>query len=323
MFASSGRGRRGNARREPCHVRVQAECIDSIHRVVSNLARAESFYRSALGFHTQSKGPLDCGLMEALGVADRTASEVRMRLGREDLVLVQFEPQGSDYPVGSQSDDLWFQHIAIVVRDMNQAYARLCSNTGWHPISDHGPQTLPASSGGVSAFKFRDPDRHPLELLWFPPGHGRALWHEWAQQPAASDEPFLGIDHSALAVSSTRRSIAFYHSLGLRISTRSLNSGPEQSRLDGISDARVRVTGLRPASETGPGLELLAYQPPGRARQSSSAADLSTDWTTLTGILAGRPEDQAAAADPGVLMDPDGHRFVLVPQRIGALGSPA
>ena len=131
------------------------------------------------------------------------------------------------------------------------------------PISTEGPETLPASSGGVRAFKFRDPDGHPLELLWLPPGRGRPEWHERARA-APSDEPFLGIDHSALAVSSTRRSLAFYRSLGLHIADRSVNGGPAQSRLDGVAAARVRVTGLRPASNRRPG--------PGTACLSSSRA---------------------------------------------------
>ena len=65
-------------------------------------------------------------------------------------------------------------------------------------------------------------------------------------------------------VASTPRSLGFYRALGLRVSDRSLNHGPAQARLDGLPGARVRVTGLRPASATGPGLELLGYQPPGR-----------------------------------------------------------
>ena len=338
MLASSGRGRGGNAGREPRNLWVQAESIVSINRVVSNLGRAEAFYRAALGFKAVSTGPVDPELLEALGVTERAAGEIRMRLGQEDIVLVQFESPGRDYPTGSRSNDLWFQHLAVVVSDMDQAYARLRSSPGWQPISTDGPETLPASSGSVRAFKFRDPDGHPLELLWLPRGHGRALWHERARW-APSDEPFLGIDHSALAVSSTRRSLAFYHSLGLQIAARSVNLGAAQSRLDGLNAAHVRVTGLRPASTEGPGLELLAYKPPGRARSpSSGATDLSTDWTTLAGVMAGSAEEGAAAgaaraAEHGrgpallkkatALTDPDGHRFVLVRHGTASLGSPA
>jgi catechol 2,3-dioxygenase-like lactoylglutathione lyase family enzyme len=315
------------AAREPRNLWVQAESIVSISRVVSNLDRAERFYRSALGFSTVSRGPVDPELLKALGAGEQTASEIRMRIGQEDLVLVQFASTGRDYPAASRSDDLWFQHLAIVVSDMDEGYAQLRSRDGWQPISIDGPAALPASSGGVRAFKFRDPDGHPLELIWFPPGHGRSLWHERADA-ARSNEPFLGIDHSALAVSSTRRSLAFYRSLGLHIAGRSLNSGPAQSRLDGLSPARVRVTGLRPASPDGPGLELLAYRPPGRAPESANVTDLSTEWTTLGAVMAGSMEGGMTSAPAlprktATLSDPDGHRIVLVSQGVGPLGRPA
>ena len=93
-----------------------------------------------------------------------------------------------------------------------QAYRRLCSVSGWTAISIDGPQRLPASSGGVSAFKFRDPDGHPLELLAFPDGAWPAHW-----QARSNGDLALGIDHSAISVSDSARSIAFYEALGLRV----------------------------------------------------------------------------------------------------------
>ena len=338
MHPLSMHGRGGIAARDPRNLWVQSESILSISRVVSHLGRAESFYRSALGFRRVSGGPVDPEVLTALGVAERRANEVRMRIGEEEIVLVQFESAGREYPARSRSDDLWFQHLAIVVSDMDEGYSRLRSSGGWDPISTEGPETLPAPSGGVRAFKFRDPDGHPLELLWLPPGCGRPVWHERART-APSDEPFLGIDHSALAVSSTRRSLAFYRSLGLHIADRSVNGGPAQSRLDGVPAARVRVTGLRPASTAGPGLELLAYRPPGRERETSSVTDLSTDWTTLSAVMAGSAGGGASASGTAsaenhapapalhkriaALIDPDGHRFLVVSHGAGSLGRPA
>ena len=213
-----------------------------ISRVVSDLGRAEAFYRDGLGFRAVARGRPSAAALAALGLGDADADEVVMRLGAQDIALVLFAAPGRPYPRDSRSDDLWFQHLAIVVDDIDAAYARLCGHAGWRPISEAGPQLLPPSNGAVRAFKFRDPDGHPLELIWFPPGQGRAVWHE---DDAAG--PFLGVDHSALSVASTRRSLQFYRALGLRVSNRSLNRGPAQARLDGLPDARVRVTGLRPA----------------------------------------------------------------------------
>ena len=170
---------------------------------------------------------------------------------------------------------------------------------------------LPPSDGAVRAFKFRDPDGHPLELIWFPPGQGRAVWHH-----GASAALFLGIDHSALSIASTWRSLAFYRALGMRVSDRTLNRGPAQARLDGLPGARVRVTGLRPASASGPGLELLGYRPPGRPAGIARPNDLATDWVT---VMLSRPPGDA----PCAVRDPDGHLLLLVEQRAGASGLPA
>ncbi len=325
MHPLSGRGR-GGAVREPRHVWVLTQSVSGISRVVSDIKRAESFYRSVLRFGGVSQGPADPQVLRALG-AEGDAVERRLRLGEEDVVLVQFESAGRNHPADCRSDDLCFQHLAIVVSDMDAAYSRLRSSTGWRPISTEGPETLPASSGGVRAFKFRDPDGHPLELLYFPPRHADPKWRERARS-SASDQLFLGIDHTALSVSSSRRSLAFYRSLGLCITQQTLNSGPAQSRLDGLAAAHVRVTGLHPSSGAGPGLELLAYRPPGRSSAQPGATDVSMQWTTL-GAIAPDPaagNDHASALAPlkkiSAVSDPDGHRFVLVSQG-ASRGQPA
>ena len=54
------------------------------------------------------------------------------------------------------------------------------------------------SAGGIRAFYFRDPDRHVLEVIWFPAGKGAPRWQRHA--PTAL---FLGIDHTAIVVADT------------------------------------------------------------------------------------------------------------------------
>ena len=50
----------------------------------------------------------------------------RMKLGEEYLDLMDFiAPEGRPVPVDSKSNDRWFQHVAIIVSDMDRAYARL------------------------------------------------------------------------------------------------------------------------------------------------------------------------------------------------------
>lgn len=193
-------------------------------------------------------------------------------------------------PAPSNSTD--FQHCAIIVSDMDAAYAHLNGVRGWTPISKAGPERLPAASGGVSAFKFRDPDGHPLELLPFPAG---------ARPPAWRDRSglFLGIDHTAITVADTERAVAFYAGLGFRVTSRGVNRGPEQARLDAVDDPVVEVTGLTPPSGAPPHLELLCYRAPG------SIVGTHTDGSPLatTIILAGD------GAPLGTLRDPDGHRL--------------
>jgi catechol 2,3-dioxygenase-like lactoylglutathione lyase family enzyme len=262
--------------------------IRRISRVVADLARAEAFYAGALGFRTVGRGPVDAA---ALGAGAGT--EVIMQLGAQEIALVRFNTTGRPYPEASRAEDLWFQHLAIVVSDMDAAYAHLAPHPWWRPITEGPPVQLPQANGAVRAFKFRDPDGHPLELIWFPGG--------WRGQSGAV---FLGIDHSALAVTSTGRAVYFYRRLGLQVRARSLNHGPAQARLDGLPGARVRIVGLRPDDPDSAGLELLGYRPPGRLFPPHAATDIVTDWVTLATPHATVPQS---------LRDPDGHLLLLTP----------
>ena len=272
-----------------------------ISRVVADLTRAEAFYGDVLGFRRVQAGPVDPATASLLGLP--APEQVVMRLGTQEIALVACTPAGPPYPEGSQSNDLWFQHLAIVVGDMAAAFNAL---SAWPlaPITEGGPQRLPPWNGGVGAFKFRDPDGHPLELLQFP-----ARWRGGGQDAARG--PFLGIDHSALSIRSARHSLAFYRRLGFRVANRSFNQGPAQSRLDGLPGARVHVTSLRISGAPGPGLELLRYMPPGRPRPPGPANACLTDWVTL-----GMP----GLAQSRAIRDPDGHVLLLQGRGDPALG---
>jgi catechol 2,3-dioxygenase-like lactoylglutathione lyase family enzyme len=163
---------------------------------------------------------------------------------------------------------------------------------------------LPSSSGGVTAFKFRDPDGHPLELLAFPDGRMPAHWRR-----RDTGGLFLGIDHSAMSVSDTAASIAFYGGLGLRVVARSVNTGIEQDRLDAVKAARVEVTALKPVQAM-PHVELLFYRSAARSginvvRNEDVAA------ARLVFETIGPAADSAIA--PHGLVDPDGHHLVIRP----------
>ncbi len=257
-------------------------------------ARLARFYGDAFGFEQA-----DVRRQDALpyGVPGQ-ATVHRLRLGLQEIELVGFEQAGAPYPAGSTSHDGWFQHLALVVSDMAAAHGRLSRQGGWHGISQGGPVTLPESSGGVEAFKFRDPEGHPLELLAFPPGRAPAAW-----SGRSATTPCLGIDHSAIVVADEARSLAFYVALGLAVTARSLNQGPAQVRLDDAPEVVVGVLGLDPPAAP-PHLELLAYRSPPVRPGAAGAADIACARTMMVAADASEP--------PRMLRDPDGHRVMLV-----------
>ena len=129
-------------------------------------------------------------------------------------------------------------------------------------ISIAGPQQLPASSGGVQAFKFRDPDGHPLELLQFPQDDTPATWKDKFPAPGQIS---LGVDHSAISVHDADTSVAFYADLALKPGKRTFNAGAAQQRLDDLQNVEVSVVPMIPDTAA-PHLELLTYLVPRRHR---------------------------------------------------------
>jgi len=307
--------------------------VDSIAITVSDMDRSVAFYSEVLTFEKVSDVEVWGSDYERLqGVFGLRMRVVRMRLGEEHIELVQYlAPRGRPIPVDSRSNDRWFQHIAIIVSDMERAYARLRQHRVEHAST--GPQRLPdwnPSAGGIKAFYFKDPDAHALEVLWFPPGKGGAKWHR------AGDKLFLGIDHTAIVVWDTEASLRFYRdTLGFEVGGESENYGVEQEHLNNVFGARLRITGLRAAS--GPAIEFLEYLVPrdGRPYPADSRAndlwhwqtrlvtrDAEAAWRELRGrhtnfISPGAvtlPDTQLGFGKGLTLRDPDGHALQLVQQ---------
>jgi len=304
--------------------------VESAGMTVSDMDRAMEFY-SALTFQKVSDIEVYGEQYEHLeGVFGARMRIVRMRVGNEYLDLTQYlAPPGRPIPVDSRSNDLWFQHAAIVVRDMGQAFEKLCALKV--QFVSTGPQTLPPSikaAAGIKAFYFRDPDGHNLEIIYFPPGKGDPRWQE------KTDKLFLGIDHTAIGVSNTEASLHFYRDLlGFRKAGESENFGTEQEHLNQVFGAHLQITGMRGAS--GPGIEFLEYLTPrdGRPRPADVHANDIVHWQTtiatddldllakklrdahvlfVSPAMVAMPKDQIGFSKGALVSDPDGHSVLLI-----------
>jgi len=232
--------------------------VDSVDVTVSDMDRAMDFYSRVLSFKkvwdTEVTGATYENLEGVFGVRMRV---VRMQLGDEFIELTEYlAPKGRSITAGARNNDRSFQHIAIIVSDMDKAYAWLRQNKVEHASS--GPQRLPdwnRNASGIKAFYFKDPDGHPLEILEFPVDKGAEKWHR------PSSKLFLGIDHTAIVVGDTEESLGFYRDLlGMHIVGESENYGTEQEHLSNVFGAHLRITSLRASS--GFGIELLEYLSP-------------------------------------------------------------
>lgn len=251
--------------------------VTGVSITVEDLDREVDFFVKNLDFQ-KVKEETQSGeeVSELFGLPEKTASVkvVTLQLGSEKIQLVDFDGEAArPISADTRSNDLWFQHLAIVVSDMEAAYQKLLKNKVAHVSTS--PQTLPdylPNAAGIKAFYFRDPEGHNLELIWFPPEKGAAKWQSavaagsGSQQLAANQKPetlFLGIDHTAIGIADTDSSMAFYRdALGLVHGGHSENYGTEQEHLNQVFGARLDINGLH--ADAGFGVEFLRYiAPPG------------------------------------------------------------
>ena len=305
--------------------------VDSVGMTVSDLDRSVEFYTKVLTFQKVSEFEADGDAYEHLsGVFGIHFRRARLQLGDEHIELTEYlAPQGRPAPADARRNDLWFQHVAIIVSDMDRAYQVLRDNKVKHASTS--PQRLPdwnKNAAGIRAFYFRDPDGHPLEILSFPPDKGNAKWHPYT--PAGEvGRLFLGIDHTAIVISDTDASLRFYRDqLGLTVAGESENFGIEQERLNNVFGARLHITALR--GETGPGIEFLEYLAPrdGRPFPADERANDLIHWQTRVRVASvplaaeALAKSKAAFVSTGVVelppaagpirqsvvvRDPDGH----------------
>ena len=298
----------------------------SVDITVSDMDRAVGFYSRVLNFKTVRDTEVAGETYENLeGVFGVRVRVVRMQLGEEFIELTEYlAPKGRPITAAARSNDRSFQHIAIIVSDMDKAYAWLRQNKVEHVSS--GPQRLPnwnRNASGIKAFYFKDPDGHPLEILQFPANKGAEKWHR------PSGKLFLGIDHTAIVVGDTEESLRFYRDLlGMRVAGESENYGTEQEHLNNVFGAHLRITSLR--GDSGPGIELLEYLSPhdgspfpldehandvihrqtvlGTKSTDQAARDLlSAKVNFVSSSVIANQMDELGYRSAFIVRDPDGH----------------
>ena len=317
--------------------------LDSIGLTTGDAEASASFFSECLGFQRAGASRIVEGgpYGDLVGLPGAHFKLLRLTIGAEVLELTEIlDPgpgarPGRPLPADSQSTDRWFQHICLVVNGMDEALDGLeqAFKAGTITPISSAPQRLPdwnTAAAGIVAYKFHDPEGHPLELLQFPPDKGEARWHQ------AATGPFLGIDHSAIGIANTAASCRFYRELlGLAAGGDGVNSGPEQDGLDGTSGTRVHITGHR--CPTGAGVECLDYREPpgGRPMPADQGIQDLAHWqlrlrvVDLEDIRAKAETYGGSLISPGIvelgdqaeligsqralqLADPDGHRIQVL-----------
>jgi catechol 2,3-dioxygenase-like lactoylglutathione lyase family enzyme len=305
------------------------QAVDAVGMTVADMDRSIEFFSNVLTFEKVSDVEATGSDYERLqGLFGVRMRVVRMKLGNESIELTEYlAPRGRPFPSDTRSNDHWFQHIAIIVSDMDAAYRILRQHKVQHASS--GPQRLPdwnKNAGGIQAFYFRDPDGHFLEILQFPEGKGDPKWQR-------KDQLFLGIDHTAIVVKDTEESLKFYRdTLGFKVVGVSENYDTEQEHLNNVFGARLRITALRTSS--GPGIEFLEYLAPrdGRPMPVGAKANDIAHWQTrvltqdVSAAAQATRNGEFALVSPGVISlpskdlgiskgilvrDPDGHVIEL------------
>ena len=187
------------------------ERLKMIGFTVADVDRETTFFTKVLTFEKVSDFRVVGNEYDKMeGVFNANMRIVHLKLGEQIVELTQYisPPTGRPIPVPSYSNDQWFEHMAIVVRDMDAAYKILQENNV-QQISAN-PITIPESNpgaAGIKAVKFRDPEGHDLELIYFPAGKADPAW----QKPTS--QLFLGLSHTAMTVDSTEKGVAFYRDL--------------------------------------------------------------------------------------------------------------
>ena len=117
--------------------------ISAIALTVADIDLSVKFYTQGLGFGVVDDLTFKPSSYDRLASIPKSRVRlVTLQLGEEYIELIEYlDLEAKPIPEDSQSNDLWFQHLAIVVRDIDRAYQHL-QNFDIKPISKK-PQTIP------------------------------------------------------------------------------------------------------------------------------------------------------------------------------------
>jgi catechol 2,3-dioxygenase-like lactoylglutathione lyase family enzyme len=267
-----------------CSVNAQILSVEKVTITVSDVDKIKLFYIDAFGAKEIASSTFKNNTLGRLFNINDATTEVKtvlLQIGDEYLELQSFKGksiQSLPIPEDSKSNDLWFQHIAVVVPNMQKAFDVIHQKMA--VFVSTAPQILPAylkAAAGISAFYFRDPDGHNLEVINFPKGKGNPKWQ------VDTTVTFAGIDHTAIGVSNTDAQYLFYKDiLGMTIGGHSENYGTEQEHLNQVFGARLWITGIQ--APKGFGIEFLQYLAPPGGRKYPKNSHLCDLWHWHTTI---------------------------------------
>ena len=263
--------------------------VETVGMTVSDMDRSVAFYSRVLGFEAISDVEVAGAEYERLqGVFGLRMRIVRLRLGGETLELTEYlaPSTGRSDPGRTRgASDRWFQHVAIVVSDMDARLPACCALDHVRHASS-GPQRLPdwnPNAGGIRPSTSRTPMATRWKSSAVSAGQGRS-----ALADARAGRLFLGIDHTAIVVGGHRGQPR------ASIATRSGSSSRARARTTAASRSvstmcSERVCASPPSRRpAGPGIELLEYLAPrdGRPMPVDVHANDLIHWQTRPLVVA-------------------------------------
>jgi catechol 2,3-dioxygenase-like lactoylglutathione lyase family enzyme len=270
---------------------AQIQSVEKVTITVSDADKVKAFYIDALRAKEVSSTTISGkDLARLYNISDPSCimKSCLLKIGNELVELQSFKGKTikpAPIPEDSKSNDLWFQHIAVVVPNMQKGFDAIHQKMAVYVST--APQTLPAylpAAAGISAFYFRDPDGHNIEIINFPAGKGNPKWQ------ADTSATFTGIDHTAIGVSNTDAQYKFYKDiLGMNIGGHSENYGTEQEHLNQVFGARLWITGMQ--APKGFGIEFLQYLAPPGGRKYPANSHVYDLWHWHTTIKTDHIED--------------------------------